>query len=111
MYLYLSIYVSVCHYLSNYFTYVPSSNYYSINYFLQELEAWLVEGRKRMDELLNPSGPIEAEERVLNTMQLGEDIRYGVFRECFFRTLETYYNLAYKRSLTQCECLYWLLIF
>jgi hypothetical protein len=28
-----------------------------------------------MDDLLNPPAPIEAEERVLNTMELGEDIR------------------------------------
>jgi len=42
---------------------------------LKEMESWLVDGRKRMDELLNPSAPIEAEERVLNTMELGEDIR------------------------------------
>jgi hypothetical protein len=32
-----------------------------------------------MDDLLNPPAPIEAEERVLNTMELGEDIRYTVF--------------------------------
>jgi len=41
----------------------------------KELEGWLGDGRKRMDELLNPTGPIEAEERVLCTMELGEDIR------------------------------------
>jgi hypothetical protein len=43
------------------------------------MEAWLATGRKRMDDLLNPPVPIEAEERVLNTMELGEDIRYTVF--------------------------------
>jgi len=42
---------------------------------LKEMEAWLATGRKRMDDLLNPPAPIEAEERVLNTMELGEDIR------------------------------------
>jgi len=42
---------------------------------LKELEEWLAVGRKRMDDLLNPPQPMEAEERVLNTMELGEDIR------------------------------------
>jgi len=40
-----------------------------------ELEAWTSDGRKRMDELLNPPAAIQAEERVLQTMELGEDIR------------------------------------
>jgi len=40
-----------------------------------ELEKWNLEGRKRMDELLNPPAPIQAEDRVLQTMELGEDIR------------------------------------
>ncbi len=44
------------------------------------MEAWLATGRKRMDDLLNPPAPIEAEERVLNTMELGEDIRYPVLK-------------------------------
>jgi len=42
---------------------------------IAELETWLADGRKRMDELLNPDAPFQAEERVLNTMELGEDIR------------------------------------
>merc|ERR1719391_116828 len=42
---------------------------------ISELEAWIAEGRKRMDELLNPEAPFQAEERVLMTMELGEDIR------------------------------------
>merc|ERR1719400_2815669 len=42
---------------------------------VSELEAWIGSGRKRMDELLNPPAPIQAEERVLQTMELGEDIR------------------------------------
>jgi len=42
---------------------------------LAELEAWNAGGRKRMDELLNPPAPIQAEDRVLQTMELGEDIR------------------------------------
>jgi len=42
---------------------------------IAELETWLTDGRKRMDELLNPDAPFQAEERVLNTMELGEDIR------------------------------------
>lgn len=46
--------------------------------FLKEMEVWLGSGRKRMDDLLNPPAPIEAEERVLNTMELGEDIRKQV---------------------------------
>ena len=41
---------------------------------ISELDAWIAEGRKRMDELLNPDAPFEAEERVLATMELGEDI-------------------------------------
>jgi len=47
-------------------------NYISV---ISELEAWTAEGRKRMDELLNPAAPLQAEERVLMTMELGEDIR------------------------------------
>jgi len=39
-----------------------------------ELEKWNVGGRQRMDELLNPPAPIQAEDRVLQTMELGEDI-------------------------------------
>lgn len=39
-----------------------------------DLEKWNDDGRKRMDELLNPPAPIEAEDRVLMTMELGEDI-------------------------------------
>jgi hypothetical protein len=34
------------------------------------LEGWLPEGRKRMDELLDPNNPIAAEERVVQTMEL-----------------------------------------
>lgn len=41
---------------------------------ISEVESWIAEGRKRMDELLNPDAPFEAEERVLATMELGEDI-------------------------------------
>jgi len=41
---------------------------------LGELEAWTSDGRKRMDELLNPEAPFQGEERVLATMELGEDI-------------------------------------
>jgi len=42
---------------------------------LKEAEEWLAEGRKRMDVLLNPPDSLDAEERVMNTMELGEDIR------------------------------------
>jgi len=42
---------------------------------LKELEEWQGAGRKRMDDLLNPPAPMEAEDRVLKTMELGEDIR------------------------------------
>jgi len=45
------------------------------NGVLKELEEWLVKGRTRMDNLLNPSATMEAEDRVLKTMELGEDIR------------------------------------
>jgi hypothetical protein len=43
---------------------------------LAELEKWNMDGRKRMDELLNPPEGVQgdAEERVLMTMELGEDI-------------------------------------
>merc|ERR1711915_844183 len=46
-----------------------------LNEQVSDLEAWTGTGRKRMDELLNPPAPIEAEDRVLQTMELGEDIR------------------------------------
>lgn len=41
-----------------------------------ELEKWNDEGRKRMDDLLNPNPavPVQAEDKVLMTMELGEDI-------------------------------------
>jgi len=42
---------------------------------LAELESWNAGGRKRMDELLNPPAPLSAEDKVLATMELGEDIR------------------------------------
>jgi len=42
---------------------------------LAELESWNAGGRKRMDDLLNPPAPLSAEDRVLATMELGEDIR------------------------------------
>jgi len=42
---------------------------------LAELESWNAGGRKRMNELLNPPTAIDAEDRVLQTMELGEDIR------------------------------------
>jgi len=41
---------------------------------LEELEKWTGEGRKRMDVLLDPPAAMEAEDRVLQTMELGEDI-------------------------------------
>ena len=41
---------------------------------LAEFEAWNAGGRKRMDELLNPPAAIIAEDRILQTMELGEDI-------------------------------------
>merc|ERR1712013_272858 len=44
---------------------------------LSEMEAWNAGGRKRMDELLNPPAESDAssEDRVLQIMELGEDIR------------------------------------
>lgn len=42
---------------------------------LTTLEAWIEGGQKRMTELLDPPAPIQAEDRVLQTMELGEDIR------------------------------------
>jgi len=41
---------------------------------LEEMEKWTGEGRKRMDGLLDPPADMEAEDRVLQTMELGEDI-------------------------------------
>ena len=42
---------------------------------VDELEKWNVEGRKRMDDLLaGPAPGSTAEDRVLATMELGEDI-------------------------------------
>jgi len=46
--------------------------YYTL---LAELENWIATGRKRMDDLLNPSAEIESEDKVLQTMELGVDIR------------------------------------
>lgn len=40
-----------------------------------EMEKWNIEGRKSMNDLLNPPVPMEAEDRVLKTMELGDDIR------------------------------------
>ena len=37
---------------------------------IKELEDWLPEGRKRMDDLLSPDNPIKAEDRVVQTMEL-----------------------------------------
>ena len=37
---------------------------------VEELEKWLPEGRKRMDDLLNPDNPVSAEDRVVQTMEL-----------------------------------------
>ena len=37
---------------------------------VKELEDWLPEGRKRMDDLLNPDNPVSAEDRVVQTMEL-----------------------------------------
>ena len=37
---------------------------------VKTLEDWLPVGRKRMDELLKPTGPISAEDRVVQTMEL-----------------------------------------
>jgi len=40
-----------------------------------EMENWNIEGRKSMNDLLNPPAPMEAEDKVLKTMELGDDIR------------------------------------
>lgn len=40
------------------------------NVFMKELEDWLPQGRKRMDDLLSPDNPIKAEDRVVQTMEL-----------------------------------------
>ena len=37
---------------------------------VKELEEWLPQGRKRMDDLLNPDNPVTAEDRVVQTMEL-----------------------------------------
>lgn len=41
---------------------------------LKEMETWNVDGRKRMDDLLNPPKPLLPEERVMYTMELQSDI-------------------------------------
>merc|ERR1712038_1625622 len=43
------------------------------NVFMKELEDWLPQGRKRMDDLLSPDNPIKAEDRVVQTMELQSD--------------------------------------
>ncbi len=40
---------------------------------VKEMETWLVDGRKRMDDLLKPPQPILPEERVMYTMELQSD--------------------------------------
>jgi len=42
---------------------------------IKEYEDWLLVGRKRMDELVNPPKPIEAQERVMQTMELQTDVQ------------------------------------
>ncbi|CAB4065639.1 unnamed protein product [Lepeophtheirus salmonis] len=41
---------------------------------LTELENWLIEGKRRKDELLNPTETIEPQERVMATMELQSDV-------------------------------------
>lgn len=54
---------------------------------IKELEAWLAGGRKRMDELLKPSKPIDPQERVLMTMDLCEDVKKEVEKHQAQQTL------------------------
>jgi len=42
---------------------------------IKEIEDWLLVGRKRMDDLVNPPAPIEAQERVMQTMELQTDVQ------------------------------------
>ena len=42
---------------------------------LKTLEDWLSVGRKRMDDLIKPDGPIKAEDRVVQTMELQTDVK------------------------------------
>ena len=62
---------------------------------LVELEKWNLEGRKRMDELLaGPAPGSSAEDRVLMTMELGEDIskqlELHTAQEVNYRPLENF---------------------
>ena len=41
---------------------------------VSEQEKWMVDGRKRMDELIKPSAPLAPEERVMVTMELQGDV-------------------------------------
>jgi len=42
---------------------------------ITEMEKWNIDGRKSMNDLLNPPVPMETEDRVLMIMELGDDIR------------------------------------
>ena len=53
---------------------------------IKELEDWLPEGRKRMDDLLNPDNPIKAEDRVVQTMELQVSKR-----GCLLRAQDEYF--------------------
>jgi len=45
---------------------------------LKEFEGWLGSGRKRMDELINPPKVLDAQERVMQTMELQTDTQLQV---------------------------------
>jgi len=57
---------------------------------VKELEDWLPEGRKRMDDLLNPDNPVSAEDRVVQTMELQSDTQLQT--EAFAKVSETWNN-------------------
>ena len=45
------------------------------NTSITELEGWLVEGRKRIDVIINPGADLSPEDRVTKTMEVQEDLR------------------------------------
>ena len=58
------------------------------NVFMKELEDWLPQGRKRMDDLLSPDNPIKAEDRVVQTMEL--QVSFLIFAiSCLKKILKT----------------------
>ena len=65
------------------------------NVFMKELEDWLPQGRKRMDDLLSPDNPIKAEDRVVQTMEL--QVSFLIFAiSCLKKISKTVFFLSWR---------------